>query len=75
MPEYKLYLCRPDGHFSQRLDFESSDDPAAVEQAHALLTTARGELWAGARKVCEFDTRGMAQDGPPTRPRPAPRRD
>jgi hypothetical protein len=57
MSDYRLYSCRPDGHFSQRFDFEASDDAAAVTAAGAFLTAVRGELWCGARKICEFDRR------------------
>ena len=73
MPDYKLYSCQPDGHFSRRLDFESPDDDSAVAEARGLLTTLRGELWTGPRKICEFGGRQTDGDEASSRPRPEPR--
>jgi hypothetical protein len=55
MPEYRVYVIGPDGHFDSAIPFVCGDDEAAKERAKQLLDGHDVELWQYARKVATFE--------------------
>lgn len=55
MPEYRIYLVGPDGHFIQSEPILCADDAAAIETAEQLIIYGRDvELWQGDRKITKL---------------------
>jgi hypothetical protein len=55
MPEYRVYIIGPDGHFLKSVPMECADDNEATEQAKQLVDGHDVELWEHARKIARFD--------------------
>ena len=54
MPEYRVYLIGPDGHFHSSTPLECADDEAASERAKQLVDGHDVELWQRDRKIATF---------------------
>jgi len=54
MPDYRVYLIGPDGHFFKSVQLECADDAEATEQAKQLIDGHDVELWQRDRKVGTF---------------------
>jgi hypothetical protein len=61
MPEYRVYIIGPDGHFVDSIALECADDMEATEQAKQLVDGNDVELWQRARKIAAFEHKPKIQ--------------
>jgi len=54
MPDYRVYITGPDGHFADVVALECVDDFDAKNQAERLVDGHDVELWQRARKLATF---------------------
>jgi hypothetical protein len=55
MPDYRVYVIGPDGHFKRAIQLECPDDNAAIESAKQFIDGADIELWQRDRKIAKFE--------------------
>jgi hypothetical protein len=51
MPQYRTYLIDEDGHISNAIDMECTDDEQAKECAKKFITGSNAELWQQDRLI------------------------
>jgi hypothetical protein len=51
MVGYRAFIIGPDGHVTNRIEFQSPDDRAAMEQAEAFVDGHDVEVWLEERRV------------------------
>jgi hypothetical protein len=57
MPDYRIYILANDDHITKRVDFDCSDDNAAIEIAKQHIDGRDIELWQRDRRIARFDSR------------------
>lgn len=57
MSEYRAYVIGPDGHVSQRIELDCTDEPTARQKAERLVDGLDVELWQGTRRIATFRRR------------------
>lgn len=57
MNEYRIYLKGSDGHIKSRVDIICEDEEAARKQAKRVVDGHDVELWQGAEKIAEFESK------------------
>jgi hypothetical protein len=60
MPEYRVYIIGPDGHFHDSVPLDCTDDTEAMKQAKQLVDGHDVELWQRDRKVAVFERKPKA---------------
>ena len=55
MAEYRAYLLDEGNRITRRIDFEATDDHAAIRHARHHLAKQHIELWQGSRMLIRFN--------------------